>query len=87
MDGIPNISLLSGWAFASVVGMTVVMAVIRGKLVPGLTHDAMTEDRDYYRTQLRELQRDLITNVHAQADLVTEDRLRRGLDTRNQGAT
>ena len=87
MDGFPDISLLSGWAFASFVALTVVMAVIKGTLVPGPTHDAMRTDRDYYRDKLRDQTNYLLTNVQAYADLQTVEKLTRGLgDKREPGA-
>lgn len=87
MDGVPDISLLSGWAFASFVAITVVMSVIKGALVPGPTHEAMRTDRDYYRDKLREQTNYLLTNVQAYADLQTVEKLSRGFaEKRDQGA-
>lgn len=90
MDGVPDISLLSGWAFASFVAITVVMSVIKGALVPGPTHEAMRTDRDYYREELRKQTAALLDLPHAVADLQTIDQLQRGLSRRpdpRQGTT
>jgi alpha/beta superfamily hydrolase len=55
MEGIP-IGLLSGWAFGSTIAMTVVMMVAKGTWVPGSTHLAMTEDRNYWRAEAQRQQ-------------------------------
>jgi alpha/beta superfamily hydrolase len=55
MEGIP-IGLLSGWAFGSTIAMTVVMMVAKGTWVPGSTHQAMTEDRNYWRAEAQRQQ-------------------------------
>jgi alpha/beta superfamily hydrolase len=55
MEGIP-IGLLSGWAFGSTIAMAVVMMVAKGTWVPGSTHQAMTEDRNYWRAEAQRQQ-------------------------------